>query len=63
MTQTPATRRLQHALAIIVGAISLCWPAFYNRYPLLFPDSLGYIEAGSPVARAIFLRSQPCAPP
>lgn len=55
MTQPPASRRLKHALAIIVGAITLCWPAFYNRYPLLFPDSLGYIEAGSPVARALFL--------
>lgn len=58
MNETPAVRRIQHALAIVAGAITLCWPAFYNRYPLLFPDSLGYIEAGSPVARALFLHER-----
>jgi hypothetical protein len=41
--------------AITAGAIALCWPAFYNRYPLLFPDSLSYISDGALVARALFL--------
>jgi len=31
------------------------WPAFYNRYPLLYPDSVTYLQNGSPVARAVFL--------
>jgi len=55
MNQARAPRRLQHTLAILAGAFTLCWPAFYNRYPLLFPDSLGYIATGSRVARAVFL--------
>jgi hypothetical protein len=43
------------SLAIILGAFTLCWPAFYNRYPLLFPDSISYIGDGSRIARAVFL--------
>ena len=31
------------------------WPAFFNRYPLLYPDSMTYLANGSPVARALFL--------
>jgi len=31
------------------------WPAFYNGYPLLYPDSMSYLEDGPLVARAIFL--------
>ena len=33
----------------------MVWPALYNRYPLLFPDSVTYLDDGPPVARAIFL--------
>jgi hypothetical protein len=33
----------------------MTWPAFYNGYPLLFPDSMSYIQSGPPVARALFL--------
>jgi hypothetical protein len=33
----------------------LMWPAIFNRYPLLYPDSITYLENGSPVARALFL--------
>ena len=33
----------------------MCWPAFYNGYPLLFPDSMSYLEDGQRVARAVFL--------
>jgi hypothetical protein len=42
-------------LAFLPAALLLTWPAFYNRYPLLFPDSLSYIESGPRVARALFL--------
>jgi hypothetical protein len=31
------------------------WPAFYNGYPLLDPDSMSYLEDGPLVARAVFL--------
>jgi hypothetical protein len=31
------------------------WPAFYNGYPLLYPDSMSYLEDGPLVARALFL--------
>jgi len=32
----------------------MTWPAIYNRYPLLYPDSITYIADGRPVARALF---------
>lgn len=38
-----------------MGALLLTWPALFNRYPLLYPDSVTYIADGSPVARALFL--------
>lgn len=31
------------------------WPAVYNGYPLLYPDSISYLWQGAPVARAVFL--------
>jgi len=33
----------------------MTWPALYNRYPVLYPDSISYLEGGRLVARAIFL--------
>ena len=33
----------------------MMWPAIFNRYPLLYPDSITYLQDGSPVARALFL--------
>jgi hypothetical protein len=38
-----------------VGALFMMWPALFNRYPLLYADSMTYIEDGGPVARALFL--------
>jgi uncharacterized protein YceK len=32
--------------AVGLAALSLCWPAIYNGYPMLFPDSLGYLAMG-----------------
>ncbi len=37
------------------GALLLAWPAVYNGYPLLYPDSITYIASGRPVARALLL--------
>jgi hypothetical protein len=48
-------RGAQRGAAIALGAICLMWPAFYNGYPLLFPDSMTYIGGGKAVARALFL--------
>ncbi len=33
----------------------MTWPALLNRYALLYPDSMTYLEDGRPVARALFL--------
>jgi hypothetical protein len=43
-----------HVGAIVFAAVVLAWPAFYNRYPLLYPDSISYLADGSNVARALF---------
>jgi len=50
------TCELAHAAAVGAGALSLTWPAIYNRYPLLYPDSISYLDDGRAVARALFLR-------
>ena len=46
---------IRRAAAVFLGAFILLWPAFLNRLPLLFPDSMAYVSAGGPVARALFL--------
>ena len=49
-----AGARLRHALAILLGALLLAWPALLNRYPLLYPDSVSYLQEGRAIARALF---------
>jgi hypothetical protein len=44
-----------HGAAVLVGTLFLAWPAFYNGFPLLYPDSMTYLGDGRVVARAIFL--------
>lgn len=44
-----------NAAAVLFGALMLAWPAFYNGFPLLYPDSMTYLDDGRIVARAIFL--------
>ena len=46
------TRRL----AVLLAAVVMSWPALYNRYPLLYPDSISYLGDGPHIARAAFLR-------
>lgn len=41
--------------AVLAGALVMLWPALYNRFPLLYPDSMSYLEDGPLVARALFL--------
>lgn len=50
------TRRLTwRGIAVFAGALLTAWPAFYNGYPLFYPDSISYLEDGRLVARALFL--------
>jgi hypothetical protein len=41
--------------AVLLGALFLSWPAFFNGFPLLYPDSMTYLGDGPTVARAVFL--------
>ncbi len=41
--------------AVLVAALLTSWPAVYNGYPLLYPDSMDYLWQGAPVAKALFL--------
>jgi hypothetical protein len=41
--------------AVLVAALLMSWPAVYNGYPLLYPDSMSYLRQGAPVAKALFL--------
>lgn len=45
-------RGLQELLA---ATFILAWPALYNGFPILYPDSMTYLDDGSKVARAVFL--------
>jgi hypothetical protein len=47
--------RIQRVFAIFLAALFLTWPALLNRYPLLYPDSIGYLQDGRSVAAALFL--------
>ncbi len=40
---------------MLVAALVMSWPAVYDGYPLLYPDSMSYLRQGAPVARALFL--------
>jgi hypothetical protein len=42
--------------AVFLGALMMAWPALFNRFPLLYPDSMTYLADGPLVARALFLR-------
>ncbi len=41
--------------AVLTGALCLSWPAIYNGFPLLYPDSMTYLDSGRKVAGAVFL--------
>ena len=46
---------LWNCAAVLLGALFMAWPAFYNGFPLLYPDSMTYVDDGRIVARAVFL--------
>jgi len=41
--------------AVLLGALLLSWPAVFNGFPLIYPDSMTYLFDGHVVARALFL--------
>lgn len=41
------------SLAVILGAVSMAWPALYNGFPLIYPDTLDYIQAGRNIEMAL----------
>jgi hypothetical protein len=51
----PIRVRLCHAAAIFTAALFITWPAIWNRFPLMYPDSMTYLADGRVVARALFL--------
>jgi hypothetical protein len=51
------TARIGRGLVVVAGALLLLWPAFLNRYPLFYPDSMSYLGDGRPLARILFLHA------
>ena len=47
------TYRIVTITVILVSALILCTAGFYNRYPLLYPDSFEYIDAGEHIWNAL----------
>ena len=45
---------LLQLIAVFLGALFMTWPAFYNGFPLMYPDILDYAPAGHRVAAALF---------
>jgi len=48
---------ISRGAGVLAGALLMTWPALFNRYPLLFPDSMTYLEGGRPTAQALFLHN------
>lgn len=47
--------RLRPAMDLGFATVILAWPAIYNGFPLLYPDTMTYLADGRTVARALFL--------
>lgn len=48
-------RLIRRGATVVGGALLMAWPALYNGCPLVYPDSMSYLEDGPLVARALFL--------
>lgn len=53
--KTHMERIISAPVAVILGALSLSWPAIYNGFPLIYPDTLDYVNAGKLMAKALVL--------
>lgn len=52
-TEASTRSRIGRLLAVLAAASLLCWPAVYNRYPFIFPDTATYLRDGHRVAAAL----------
>jgi hypothetical protein len=55
----PNLRRIWRCGAVLAGALILTWPSLYNGFPLLYPDSMAYLDAGRMVLRVLFQHGVP----
>jgi hypothetical protein len=55
----PIRHGVDRVLAILASACMLCWPAFWNRFPLVFPDSLQYLWNGKTIVRQLLKFHRP----
>jgi hypothetical protein len=44
---------VRHICVVLLAALLISWPALYNGYPLLYPDSMSYLQSGARVAQAL----------
>jgi hypothetical protein len=52
---------LSAPICVALGALIMAWPAFYNGFPLMYPDTPWYINAGKRVAAAVLLNHRSAA--
>jgi hypothetical protein len=45
--------------AVVFVSLLMTWPAIYNGFPLLYPDSMSYLESGRYIARGLFAHDFP----
>jgi hypothetical protein len=45
----PIPQRTLRGATVALVALVLCWPAFWNRMPLMFPDSVSYLGYSRPI--------------
>jgi len=55
LSKSTKGRALRALASVALGALIIPWPAFYNRLPLFYPDSIDYVRAGHFIARTLFL--------
>lgn len=49
--------RIRRFFTVVLGALMMLWPALCNGYPLLYPDSMTYLNDGRPLAKILFLHA------
>jgi hypothetical protein len=51
--------RINSITAVVFVSLLMTWPAIYNGFPLLYPDSMSYLESGRYIARGLFTKDFP----
>jgi hypothetical protein len=44
---------VDRVLAVVASAFLLCWPSFWNRFPLVYPDGAQYVWNGKTIVRQL----------